>query len=98
MLSATEIPTSQIARTTTATTTIAQISNVDAVVRTASTIAGLPTSAIHPPTYPAATRLPLRGLPAYRSARLFRQRAAGAPKLQECVVPVRAAVKPAIVP
>src|SRR5580698_10834768 len=45
-------PTSQAARLIIATATITQIPKVDCVVRTASTIAGPPTSTIHPATYP----------------------------------------------
>src|ERR1700722_17855178 len=45
-------PTSQPARLIIATATITQIPKVDCVVRTASTIAGPPTSTIHPATYP----------------------------------------------
>src|SRR3984885_978634 len=58
--SARYIATSQNASTLTATMTIAQIAPVDAVVRAASTIAGLPPNQHHPPGYLPAVLTPTR--------------------------------------
>src|SRR3984885_15689957 len=58
--SARYIATSQNASTLTETMTIAQVAPVDAVVRAASTIAGLPPNQHHPPGYLPAVLTPTR--------------------------------------